>query len=124
VLAGSWRILAGRKVSFDAFNADAERTWSIKDGDVIGYPAEQDDSRLRNAAIAVVDDEVIGAPKSQRSRREMELPLYRWRRRRQIAGLFLTEMVAHLDRERQHLDQGSGRVVVDQLGSNRPPVRR
>jgi hypothetical protein len=33
-------------------------------------------------------------------------------------------MVAHLDRERQHLDQGSGRVVVDQLGSNRPPVRR
>src|SRR5205807_2598908 len=55
--------------------------------------------------------------------REMELPLYCWQRRRQIAGLFLAEMVARLDRERQHLDQRSGRIVVDQLGSNRSPVR-
>src|SRR5829696_6438862 len=39
-------------------------------------------------------------------------------------GLFLTEVVAHLDRERQHLNERSGRRVVDQFGRDLSPVRR
>src|SRR5438128_180196 len=34
----------------------------------------------------------------------------------QVAGLFLTQVVAHLDCERQHLSQRSTGVVVNQLG--------
>src|SRR5215207_5659050 len=39
-------------------------------------------------------------------------------------GLFLTEVVALLDRERQHLNERSGRRVVDQFGRDLSPVRR
>src|SRR5215204_2877213 len=116
-----WR--SGRRhVSFEVFNADGDRTRVIKNRNVIGHAAEQDNPRLRNAAGAVVDDKVIGTPESECAGGEIKLPLDRGQGRRQIAGLFLTEVVAHFDREWQHLDQRSGRVVVDQLGSDLAPV--
>src|SRR5918994_554234 len=76
----------------------------------------------RGPAVPVVDDEVIGAPESERPGREVELSLDRGQGRRQVAGLLLTEVVAHLDRERQHPDQRPGRVVVHQLGCDLAPV--
>ena len=102
---------------------DGDRTGPIKKGNVTRRPAEQDDPGLRDAAVAVVDDKVIGAPEPERPGREIELPLHGGQGRRQIACLLLTEVVAHLDGERQHLDQRSGRVVVDQLRSDLPPIR-
>ena len=89
---------AGGKVSFSAFNVDGDRTGPIKDRDVIRHSAEQDNPGLRNAAVAIIDHKVIGTPQSQCTGREIELPLDRGQRRRQIAGFFLTKVVAHFDR--------------------------
>ena len=69
----SLRVAPRRKISFDAFNADGDRTGPIKNRNVIGYSAKQDNPRLRDTAVAIVDDEVIGAPESQRAGREIEL---------------------------------------------------
>src|SRR4051794_39756436 len=42
----------GRKISFDAFNEDGERTGPIKYRNVIGYSPEQDNPWLRDTAVA------------------------------------------------------------------------
>jgi hypothetical protein len=62
---------------FDALDTNGNPTWTIKDRYVARHSAEQDYPGLRDAAAAVVDDEVIGAPEPERSGREVELPLYR-----------------------------------------------
>ena len=36
-------------------------------------------------------------------------------RRRQVAGLLLAQVIAHLDRQRQHLGERAGGVVVGEL---------
>jgi hypothetical protein len=64
---------------------------------------------------------VIGAPESQGAGREIELSFGRWQWRRQVAGLFLPEVVAHLERKRQHLYQRPGCCVVGQLGGGLAP---
>jgi hypothetical protein len=66
---------------------------------------------------------VIGTPQPERSGGEIELPLDRRQGGREITGLFLTEVVAHFDREWQHLEQCLRRVVVHQLGSDLAPIR-
>jgi hypothetical protein len=109
--------------SSDALYSDCHRTWPIKNRDVTRRSAEQDDPGLRNAAVTIVNDKMIGAPESQCTGREIELPLDRGHGRGQMAGLFLTQVVAHFDCERQHLDQRSGRFVVDQLGIDLAPLR-
>jgi hypothetical protein len=100
----------------DAFDSDGDLTGPIKNRNVTRHLAEQDDPRLRDAAAAIVDDEVVGAPQPERPGREIELPLEAGQGQREIPGLFLTEVVAHLDGERQHPDQRSRRIVVHQLG--------
>jgi hypothetical protein len=69
----------------------------------------------RVMAVAEVDHEVIGAAESQCTGRDIKLPLDHGQKRRQITGLFLTEVIAHFNRERQHPDQRSCHLVVDQL---------
>ena len=95
---------------------DGDLTGPIKNRNVTRHLAEQDEPRLRDAAAAIVDDEVVGAPQPERPGREIELPLEAGQGQREIPGLFLTEVVAHLDGERQHPDQRSRRIVVHQLG--------
>src|SRR5829696_3969498 len=88
----------GKKIELiNAFNSDGDWTGPIKNRNVTHHPAEQDDPGLRDAAGAVVDDEVIGTPKSQCPGREIKWSLEGGQGRRQIAGLFLTEVVTHFD---------------------------
>src|SRR5947207_1341901 len=59
----------------------------------------------------------------QSPRAPVEKSTCRSKWRRQVAGLFLAQVVAHLDCERQHLGQRSSRRVLDQLGIDLAPVR-
>ena len=68
-------------------------------------PADLPVQAPTNAAVAVIDHKLIGAPESQCTGREIQLPHDRGQGRTQIAGLLLTEVVAHFDREWQHLDK-------------------
>jgi hypothetical protein len=79
---------AGR-VLVNAFNSDGNWTGPIENRNVTGHSAEYDNSRLRDAAVAIVDHEVIGTPESQCTGRKIKLSLDRGQCRRQIAGLFL-----------------------------------
>jgi len=65
-----------RHVSFD-ISWDEVAKYLLATPDVTRRSAEHDNPRLGNAAVTVVDDEVIGAPEPERSGREVELPLCR-----------------------------------------------
>ena len=46
---------------------DFNGTWPIKNGDVACQLSEEDNARLRDMPVAVVDDEMIRRPKPQRA---------------------------------------------------------
>src|SRR3954447_5767859 len=95
---------------------DLNRPGPVKDRDVTGHLPEDDDARLRYAAVAVIDYEMVLAPKSKRAFGESGLPWRRRKRRRKLPGLFLTKVVTHLDGDREHLHQGAGGLIVHQFG--------
>src|SRR4051794_37906424 len=65
---------ASARTSSGAFYSDGDGTRPIEDRNVARRAAEQDDPRLRHAAVTVVDHEVIGAPEPQCTGREIQLP--------------------------------------------------
>ena len=50
----------GGKSHFTPFNANGDRTRSIKNRNATGHSVEQDNPGLRGAALAVVDNKMIG----------------------------------------------------------------
>jgi hypothetical protein len=67
---------------------------------------------------------MVAAPKTERARSELLLPLscrdVLW----QISGLLLPQMIAHIDRQRKHIHQRGSCVRVGDLGGDLTPIGR
>src|SRR4051812_34056956 len=83
--------------SFRTLKPDGDGTGTVEDRNIARHVAEDDDARLGNTAAAIVDHEVIGTPEAECSGRKIPLPHVRRQGGGQIAGLFLTEMIRHVD---------------------------
>src|SRR5436190_8486573 len=62
------------RISMRTFDRNSYRTGPVENRNVTAHPSEDDDPRLRDLAVAVVDDEVIRSPKPQRSLGKAGLP--------------------------------------------------
>src|SRR4051795_6845712 len=111
------------RILMRAFDLNGNRTGLVEHRNVAAHLSKDDDSRLRDLTVAVVDDEVIRSPKPQRALREASLPRGFRQRCGQPAGLFLTQMIAHLDRDRQHPQKRSGCLIVSEFSSHLAPCR-
>ncbi|WP_422653190.1 hypothetical protein [Brevundimonas intermedia] len=98
-----------------AANRYGHRAWPIENGDVAGYPAQDRDAGRRNLSVAIVDHEIIRPPEAQRTDAEVTLSSDVRQGRRQVACLFLPQMIPHIDRQRQHSDKRARRRIVRQF---------
>src|SRR3954452_21045568 len=111
------------RILMRAFDLNGNRTGLVEHRNVTAHLSKDDDSRLRDLTVAVVDDEVIRSPKPERALRKASLPRGFRQRCGEIPGLFLTQMIAHLDRDRQHPQKRSGCLIVSEFSSHLAPGR-
>jgi len=109
---------------FRAFDSHGDLACTVKDRDVACDLPKNDDAWLRDTAVAVVDDKVVRPPEPERAGREVLLARRVRQGRWQIAGLLLTHVIVHLDRQREHLLQAPGRIVVGQCSGDGSPLGR
>src|SRR5688572_18491752 len=107
--------------SVHALDTNADVAWAVENRSIARDFPENDDAGLGDTTAAVIDDKVVGTPEPERSGGKVALARNLRQGRRKISGLLLTQMILHVDSDRQHLQQRTCRVVVGQAGGDISP---